>query len=196
MMGRQIEQGSLFYEFSLGDRIPSDRLLRKIDELLDLAFVREVMAKHYCAIGCPSVDPVLMVRMLLVGYLYGIRSERRLCEEVDLNLAYRWYCRLGLEGPVPDHSSLTKNRHGRFRDSKLMRVVFEHVVERCLTLGLAEVRHVAVDGAHMAAGVTRGRFVCTVEELPREGSSRAVREYFTELDEAIPDLEGVRRYKP
>ena len=195
-MGRQVEQGMLFYDFSLGDRVPADHLLRKVDELLDLAFVREVMAEHYSSAGRPSVDPVLMVRMLLVGYLYGVRSERRLCEEVDLNLAYRWYCRLGLEGRVPDHSTFTKNRHGRFHDSKLMRIVFEHVVERCLELGLAEVQHVAVDGAHMGASAARGRFVRTPEELPREGASRAVREYFTELDEAIPDLEGVRRYKP
>lgn len=196
MMGRQVEQGLLFYEFRLEDRVPTDHLLRRVDAILDLSFVHEVMAEHYSAIGRPSVDPVLMVRMLLVGYLYGVRSERRLCEEVDLNLAYRWFCRLGLDGRVPDHSTFTKNRHGRFRDSKLMRLVFERVVEQCLRLGIAEVRHVAVDGTHVNANASKDRFVDRVDELPREGASRAVRDYFTELDEAVPDLPGTTRHPP
>ena len=196
MMGRQVEQGSLFYEFRLEDRVPADHLLRKIDALLDLGFVHDVMAEHYSAIGRPSVDPVLMVRMLLVGYLFGVRSERRLCEEVDLNLAYRWFCRLGLDGRVPDHSTFTKNRHGRFRNSKLMRVVFERVVGQCLALGIAEVRHVAVDGTHVGASASAERFVRTADELPRDGASRAVRDYFADLDEAAPDLPGTTRQKP
>ena len=196
MMGRQVEQGSLFYEFRLEDRVPPDHLLRRVDRVLDLSFVHEVMAEHYSAIGRPSVDPVLMVRMLLVGYLYGVRSERRLCEEVDLNLAYRWFCRLGLDGRVPDHSTFTKNRHGRFRDSKLMRLVFERVVKQCLRLGIAEVRHVAVDGTHVNADASKDKFVDRADELPREGASRAVRDYFVDLDEAVPDLPGTTRHPP
>lgn len=196
MMGRQVEQGSLLYEFNLEDRVPTDHLLRRVDAILDLGFVHEVMAEHYSAIGRPSIDPVLMVRMLLVGSLYGVRSERRLCEEVDLNLGYRWFCRLGLDGRVPDHSTFTKNRHGRFRDSKLMRVVFERVVEQCLALGIAEVRHVAVDGTHITASASKDRFVKSADELPREGASRAVRDYFVDLDEALPDLPGTTRHPP
>ena len=196
MMGRQVEQGLLFYEFRLEDRVPADHLLRKINALLDLGFVRNVMAKHYSMIGRPSVDPVPMVRMLLVGHLFGVRSERRLCEEVELNLAYRWFCRLGLDGRVPDHSTFTKNRHGRFRGSKLMRIVFERVVEQCLSLGIAEVRHVAVDGTHVSASASAERFVRSADEPPREGASRAVRDYLTDLDKAASDLPGTTRQKP
>lgn len=196
MMGRQVEQAALFYEFRLEERVPADHLLRRVDAVLDLGFVREHMAQHYSSLGRPSVCPELMVRMLLVGYLFGIRSERRLCEEVDLNLAYRWFCRLGLEGRVPDHSTFTKNRHGRFRDSGLMREVFEHVVERCLAAGLASAEHVAVDGSHVQASADHHRRVAGEDELPREAASRAVREYWEGLDEALPDLEGVTRTMP
>lgn len=194
MMGRQSEQASLFYEFSLEDRVPAGHLLRRVDAVLDLGFVRGHMAEHYSTTGRPSIDPELMVRMLLVGYLVGIRSERRLCEEVDLNLAYRWFCRLDLSGKVPDHSTFTKNRHGRFRESDLMRTVFETIVERCLAAGIASPSHVAVDGSHIRASAAQDHCVAAVSELPgADCASRAVREYLSDLDEASSDLEGVRR---
>lgn len=196
MMGRQVEQGALFYEFRLEERVPADHLLRRVDAVLDLSWVRERMARHYSATGRPSVCPELMVRMLLVGYLYGIRSEHRLCEEVDLNLAYRWFCRLGLDGHVPDHSTFTKNRHGRFRESGLLRAVFEHVVERCLEAGLASAAHMAVDGSFVRADASHARCVTSNEELPREDASRAVRERFADLESALPDPEGVVRTPP
>src|SRR4051794_37056828 len=116
MMGRRVTAEPLFHTFRLEDHVPGDHPLRAVDALLDTAFVRRVMAPRYSPIGRPSVDPELMVRVLLVGYLGGIRSERRLCAEVHLNLAYRWFCRLGLGGAVPDHSTFSKNRHRRFRD--------------------------------------------------------------------------------
>ena len=126
MMGhRQVEQAALFYEFSLERHVPPDHLLRSIDRFVEFGELRREMAPFYSAIGRPSVDPELMIRMLIVGYCFGIRSERRLCEEVHLNLAYRWFCRLGLDGDVPDHSTFSKNRHGRFRDSDLLRRLFE-----------------------------------------------------------------------
>lgn len=113
MMGdRQVVQGSLFYEFSIETHVPADHLLRSIDRFVDLAELRSYLAPFYSTTGHPSVDPELMIRMLIVGYCFGIRSERRLCDEVHLNLAYRWFCRLGLEGRVPDHSTFSKNRHG------------------------------------------------------------------------------------
>lgn len=198
MMGRQVDQGALFYEVRLEDRVPEGHLLRRIDAILDLSFVREVMAPHYARDGRPSVDPELLIRMLLVGYLYGVRSERRLCEEVDLNLAFRWFCRLGLDGRVPDHSTFTKNRHGRFRDSGLMRELFERVVERCLSAGVADTTVVAVDGTHVSANASKERRVRSTDDLPREGenATRAVREYFADLDEAVPDLPGTKRQKP
>jgi transposase len=114
MMGhRQVEQAALFYEFSLQRHIPTDHLLRLIDEFVELGELRRELAPFYSAIGRPSVDPELMIRMLIVGYCFGIRSERRLCDEVHVNLAYRWFCRLGLDGDVPDHSTFSNNRHAR-----------------------------------------------------------------------------------
>ena len=114
MMGpRQVDQAALFYEFSLERHVPAGHLLRSIDRFVDLSEVRSHLAPFYSSTGRPSIDPELLVRMLLVGYCYGIRSERRLCEEVHLNLAYRWFCQLGLDGDVPDHSTFSKNRHGR-----------------------------------------------------------------------------------
>ena len=115
MMGpRQVEQGALFYEFSLDTHVPADHLLRSIDRFVDLTGLRQELAPFYVSTGRPSVDPELMIRMLIIGYCLGIRSERWLCDEVHLNLAYRWFCRLGLEGRVPDHSTFSKNRHGRW----------------------------------------------------------------------------------
>ena len=137
MMGpRQVEQGALFYEFSVDGHVPPEHLLRSIDRFVELSEPRRELAGFYSAIGRPSVDPELMIRMLIVGYCFGIRSERRLCEEVHLNLAYRCFCRLGLEGGVPDHSTFSKNRHGLFRDSDLFRRLFESVFARCIKEGL------------------------------------------------------------
>jgi transposase len=126
MMGeRTVLQEALFYSFSLEGHVPQDHLLRSIDRFFDLGAIREHLRPYYSEPGRPSIDPELMVRMLIIGYCMGMRSERRLCEEVHLNLAYRWFCRLGLGGRVPDHSTFSKNRHGRFRDSDLLRELFE-----------------------------------------------------------------------
>jgi len=134
MMGpRQEAQAALFYEFSLEDHVPQDHLLRSIDRFVDLSSIRAHLADFYSHTGRPSVDPELLIRMLLVGYCFGIRSERRLCEEVHLNLAYRWFCRLGLTDRMPDHSTFSKNRHGRFRESELLRALFEN--EPCRAIG-------------------------------------------------------------
>jgi transposase len=158
MMGQQAGlQERLFYEFRLDDWVPADHLLRKIDSVLDLGGLRHQLGPFYSHTGRPSVDPELMVRMLLVGYCYGIRSERRLCEETHLNLAYRWFCRLGLEGAVPDHSTFSKNRHGRFRESALFRGVFEEVVAGCMRAGLVSGEGFAIDASVIEADASRGR---------------------------------------
>jgi len=137
MMGaRQEAQAALFYEFSLEDHVPQDHLLRSIDLFVDLSDIRQYLAEFYSFTGRPSVNPELLIRMLLVGYCFGIRFERRLCEEVHLNLAYRWFCRLDLNDRVPDHSTFSKNRHGRFRESELLRHLFEVTVARCIAEGL------------------------------------------------------------
>src|SRR5258708_27327548 len=152
MMGhRQVEQAALFYEFSLERHIPADHLLRSIDRFVELGELRRELAAFYSTIGRPSIDPELMIRMLVIGYCFGIRSERRLCEEVHLNLAYRWFCRLGLDGRVPDHSTFSKNRHGRFRESDALRRLFESVVQRCIAEGLGNAHGFAVDASLIEA---------------------------------------------
>jgi transposase len=189
MMGpRQVAQGALFYEFSIEDHVPEDHLLRRIDRFLDLSDIRRHLAPHYSATGRPSVDPELMVRMLLAGYVMGIRSERRLCEEVHLNLAYRWFCRLDLTDPIPDHSTFSKNRHGRFRDSDLFRRLFEEVVARCIAEGLVGGEHFAVDASIIRADANKQNATpigeWPAEKLDPDDAPRAVREYLDTLDDA------------
>ena len=151
MMGMQAAPAQLFYDFCLDDHIPDDHLLRRIDQFVDLATIRTELKPFYSTIGRPSIDPELMMRMLIVGYCMGIRSERRLCEEVHLNLAYRWFCRLGLNGKVPDHSTFSRNRHGRFRQSDILRHLFEAILERCMQEGLVGGEGFAVDASLIAA---------------------------------------------
>jgi transposase len=185
MMGeRTVMQEALFYSFRIEDHVPQDHLLRSVDRFVDLTGVREHLKPFYSSTGRPSVDPELMIRMLLIGYCMGIRSERRLCEEVHLNLAYRWFCRLDLEGSVPDHSTFSKNRHGRFRDSDLLRKLFEMTVERCMREGLVGAEGFAVDASLIRADVHRQRSVPGEEGLPPEAAGRAVAEYLEVLDDA------------
>ena len=191
MMGRRVMTEPLFYTFRLEDHVPADHAWRAVDALLDTAFVRRVMAPHYSAIGRPSIDPELMIRMLLIGYLSGIRSERRLCAEVHLNLAHRWFCRLGLDGAVPDHSTFSKNRHNRFRDGGVFRAVFEEVVRRCAEAGLVPGEGAAVDGGQVEADASRhkrmpGNAMPEAWTADREAQSRPVREYLDALDAAAP----------
>lgn len=184
MMGeRRVAQDSLFYEFSLEGHVPINHLLRSIDRFVDLTGLRLHLSGFYSTTGRPSIDPELMIRMLLVGYCYGIRSERRLCEEVHLNLAYRWFCRLGLEGEVPDHSTFSKNRHGRFAESDVFRRLFEEVVARCIAEGLVGGEGFAVDASLIEADANRQRSVSAAEWKTPEAASRSVREYLAVLDE-------------
>ncbi|PPQ40855.1 transposase [Rhodopila globiformis] len=185
MMGdRRVDQAALFYEFSLERHVPADHLLRSIDRFVDLDGVRAHLRPYYSSTGRPSIDPELLIRMLLVGYCFGIRSERRLCEEVHLNLAYRWFCRLGLDGDVPDHSTFSKNRHGRFRDSDLLRLLFETVVRRCIEEGLVGGAGFAVDASLIKADANRQSGTDGANGLDPEVSSRAVDEYLAVLDDA------------
>src|SRR6202795_2569077 len=186
MMGpRQVEQGVLFYNFSLDARVPGDHLLRSIDRFVDLSELRRELAPFYSMLGRPSIDAELMMRMLICGYCMGIRSERRLCEEVHLNLAYRWFCRLGLDGRVPDHSTFSKNRHGRFRQSDLLRRLFETVLRRCINEGLVGGEGFAVDASLIKAEANRQKGIEGEKGLPPEATGRAVDEYFAVLDDAV-----------
>lgn len=189
MMGpRQEAQGALFYEFSIEDHVPRDHILRGIDRFVELSGIRGRLAPFYSSTGRPSVDPELMIRMLLVGYVMGIRSERRLCDEVHLNLAYRWFYRLDLTDPVPDHSTFSKNRHGRFRDSDLLRHLFETVVARCIEEGLANGQRFAADASLIQADANRQNSSpqrdWAPEKIAPEDAPRAVREYLDTLDDA------------
>ena len=187
MMGhRKADQNRLFYSFNLDDHIPQNHLLRGIDQCLDLSDLRKQLADHYSHTGRPSIDPELMIRMLIVGYSYGIRSERRLCEEVHLNLAYRWFCRLGLEEAVPDHSTFSKNRHGRFRDNGTFRWLFEEVVRRCMAVGLVKGEGFAVDASLIEANASHQHSIQPGERCDwanPEIDTRAMREYLAALDE-------------
>ena len=185
MMGWQTDgQERLFYSFNLDDHIPPNHLLRSIDQCLDLSELHEHLADFYSQTGRPPIDPELMIRMLIVGYCYGIRSERRLCDEVHLNLAYRWFCRLGLDGTVPDHSTFSKNRHGRFRECDLLRQLFDTVLRRCMMEGLVGGERFAVDASLIRAEANRERSVPGDPGLPPEASSRAIDEYLAVLDDA------------
>lgn len=189
MMGpKQEAQGALFYEFSIEHHVPQDHLLRSIDRFVDLDGIRNHLVPFYSSTGRPSIDPELLIRMLLVGYSLGIRSERRLCEEVHLNLAYRWFCRLDLTDAVPDHSTFSKNRHGRFRDSDLLRKLFETVVARCIAEGLVSGQRFAADASLIEADANKQNSTAREDwdhgTIDPSDAPRAVREYLDVLDEA------------
>lgn len=190
MMGhRSRAQDALFYAFNLEDHIPANHLLRSIDHFLDLSGLHDHLADFYSHTGRPSVDPELMIRMLVIGYCFGIRSERKLCEEVHLNLAYRWFCRLCLEDRVPDHSTFSKNRHGRFRESETFRHVFETVLRRCMSEGLVGGEGFAVDASVIKADANRAKGLSKggIKEWSQgDAPSRAVREYLEALKEENP----------
>ena len=160
MMGRQNnDQGPLFYEFCLDEAVPDDHLVRKIEAVLDLSWVYAELAPHYPTLGRPSVDPVLMIRMLIIGYVFGLRSERLLCREMQVNFAYRWFCKLGIEHKIPDHSAFSRARNERFRDSGIFRRVFERVVEACIAAGLVGGEGFAVDASLIAADANKQRSI-------------------------------------
>ena len=189
MLGpRQDTQGAVFYEFSIEGHVPSDHMLRSVDRFVDLSGIRQHLAPFYSKTGRPSVDPELMIRMLLIGYIMGIRSERRLCEEVHLSLAYRWFRRLDLTRPVPDHSTFSKNRHGRLRDSDLLRHLFETGVARCISEGLASGQRLAADASLVQADANRQNSTPQADWNPTridpDDAPRAVREYLSTLDDA------------
>jgi transposase len=187
MMGRlKSDQGQLFYEFHLSDAVPEDHLVRKIDTALDLSWLRGELAPHYSSMGRPSIDPELMIRMLVVGYVFAIRSERLLCREVQVNLAYRWFCRLGIEDAIPDHSVFSRARNERFREGEVFRGVFERVVEACIASGLVGGEGFAVDASLIQADANKQRSIAGQDwrrDCDPARSSRAVKEYLATLDD-------------
>jgi len=188
MMGRlNHDQGRLFYSFCLEEAVPDDHLVRKVAAVLDLSWVHAELAAHYPDNGRPSIDPELMIRMLIIGYVFAIRSERALCRDVQVNLAYRWFCGLSIEDNIPDHSAFSRARNERFRDSDIFRRVFEHVVETCIAAGFVGGEGFAVDASLIVADANKQRSIPGAEwnkERAAKDASRAVKEYLATLDDA------------
>jgi transposase len=204
MMGRQSgDQASLIYEFCLDDRVPKNHLLRRINVFVTaaLADVHEQLDAHYSEIGRPSIDPELMIRMLIVGYCYGLRSERKLTQEVELHLAYRWFCRLDLDDKVPHHSTFSENRLHRFRESDIFRHIFECVVAACMAAGLVKGEGFAVDASVMEANASRyqGKAPEELDWTEKQRQKRAVAEYLVALEgesEPNPDRKPPKVISP
>src|SRR5215470_15617167 len=191
MMGHQARSEALFYYFRLEDHIPENHLLRLIDKHVSLEFVRQQLKDSYSETGRPSIDPELLLRILLIGYLYGITSERRLVEELRMHLAWRWFTGLGFDQEIPHHSTFSKNRHGRFQESKLFEQLFERIVRQCVEVGLVRDKHLSVDGSLVEANAAKA------SRIPREQLVEAaqvhytLREYLKELEEQNPVEEPV-----
>jgi transposase len=188
MMGRlKHDQQQLFYSFRLDEAVPDDHPVRKIAAVLDLSWVHSELAPFYPKMGRPSIDPELMLRMLIIGYVFAIRSERAICRDLQVNLAYRWFCRLSIEDKIPDHSIFSRARHERFRESNALRRVFERVVEACIAAGLVGGEGFAVDASLIAADANKQRSIPGSEwnkTRDTQRASRAMKEYLATLDDA------------
>jgi transposase len=193
MMGRHDRSEALFYYFRLEDQIPGTHLLRLIDKHIRFEFVRQQLKDSYSETGRPSIDPELLLRMLLIGYLYGISSERKLVEELRMHLAWRWFTGLGFDQEIPHHSTFSKNRHGRFQESKLFEQLFEQIVRQCVEVGLVQGKHLSVDGSFVEANAAKE------SRIPREQLAEAaqvhqtVRQYLKEVEEQNPVEEPVHQ---
>jgi transposase len=183
MMGQHDRSEALFYYFRLEDQVPESHILRLIEKHISFAFVREKLKESYSETGRPSIDPELLLRILLIGYLYGITSERKLVEELRMHLAWRWFTGLGFDQEIPHHSTFSKNRHGRFQESKLFEQLFEQVVRQCVEVGLVQGKHLSVDGSFVEANAAKE------SRIPREQLGEAaqvhhtVRRYLEELEQ-------------
>src|SRR5262245_10634948 len=188
MMGRlNRDQGQLFYALCLDDLVPDDHRVREIAAVLELSWVHTELAPYYSPLGRPSIDPELMIRMLIIGYVFAVRSERLLCREMKVNLAYRWFCGLSIEDNIPDHSVFSRARGERFRESDLFRCVFEHVVEACIAAGLVGGEDFAVDASLIVADANKQRSIPGKDwdrNRDPETASRAVKEYLASRDDA------------
>jgi transposase len=195
MMGQHDRSEALFYYFRLEDQVPENHLLRLIEKHISFAFVRQQLKDRYSEMGRPSIDPELLLRILLIGYLYGITSERKLVEELRMHLAWRWFTGLSFDQEIPHHSTFSKNRHGRFQESKLFEELFEQIVRQCVEVGLVEGKHLSVDGSFVEANAAKE------SRIPREQLGEAaqvnqtVRQYLVELEQQNPTEEPVHEQK-
>lgn len=193
MMGHQSRGEALFYYFRLEDQVPENHLLRLIDKHVSFEFVREQLKSSYSDTGRPSIDPELLLRILLIGYLYGITSERRLVEELRMHLAWRWFTGLGFDQEIPHHSTFSKNRHGRFQESKLFEQLFEQIVRQCMEVGLVEGKQLSVDGTFVEANAAKESRVPREQLTEAAKVHRTVRQYLEEVEEQNPVEEPVHK---
>lgn len=189
MMGRQDKQLRMVV-FDLSSMIPKDHLLRAIKENIDFNFIYEAVSDRYSPIGRPSIDPTLLIKMLLIGFIYGIKSERRLEEEVHLNLAYRWFCDLDLEDRVPDHSTFSQNRRRRFCDGQVFEDIWVGVLKQILAMGLIQGDVIACDGTYIPANVS-GKNLIEQDTLIRKG----MHSYLDALDEELSQEPGYEQHE-
>ena len=193
MMGHHSRGDALFYYFRLEDQVPENHLLRLIDKHISFDFVRERLKESYSDTGRPSIDPELLLRILLIGYLYGITSERKLVEELRMHLAWRWFTGLGFDQEIPHHSTFSKNRHGRFQESKLFEQLFEEIVARCLQAGLVRGDELSVDGSFVEANAAKESRVPREQLAESAHVHRTVRQYLKEVEEQNPTEEPVHQ---
>ena len=193
MMGHHSRGEALFYYFRLEDQVPENHLLRLIDKHISFEFVREQLKDSYSENGRPSIDPELLLRILLIGYLYGITSERRLVEELRMHLAWRWFTGLGFDQEIPHHSTFSKNRHGRFQESKLFEELFEHIVRQCVEVGLVQGKHLSVDGSFVEANASKESRIRREQLVEAAQVNHTVRQYLVELEQQNPAEEPVHQ---
>ena len=191
MMGHHARSEALFYYFRLEDQVPENHLLRLIDKHISFSFVREQLKASYSENGRPSIDPELLLRILLIGYLYGVTSERKLVEELRMHLAWRWFTGLGFDEEIPHHSTFSKNRHGRFQESKLFEQLFEQIVRQCVEVGLVQGQHLSVDGSLVEANAAKESRIPREQLVEAAQVHYAVRQYLQELEQQNPVEEPV-----
>src|SRR6202051_2308461 len=193
MTGQHPRSEALFYYFRLEDQVPEHHLLRLIDKHISFDFVREQLRDSYSDTGRPSIDPDLLLRILLIGYLYGMTSERKLVEELRMHLAWRWFTGLGFDQEIPHHSTFSKNRHGRFQESKLFEELFEPIVRQCVEVGLVQGKHLSVDGSFVEANASKESRIPREQLAETAQVNRTVRQYLTELEQQNPAEEPVHQ---
>src|SRR5690348_12398046 len=193
MMGLHSRSEALFYYFRLEDQIPENHLLRLIDKHVSFEFVRQQLKDSYSETGRPSIDPELLLRILLIGYLYGISSERKLVDELRMHLAWRWFTGLGFDQEIPHHSTFSKNRHGRFQESKLFEQLFERIVNQCVEVGLVQGKHLSVDGSFVEANAAKESRIPREQLAEARSEERTVQQYLVELEQTNPIEEPVHR---
>jgi len=191
MMGQHDRSEALFYYFRLEDQVPESHLLRLIEKHISFAFVRERLKGSYSEMGRPSIDPELLLRIMLIGYLYGVTSERKLVEELRMHLAWRWFTGLGFDQEIPHHSTFSKNRHGRFQESKLFEQLFEEIVKQCVEVGLVRGEHLSVDGSFIEANAAKESRIPREQLVEAAQVNRTVRQYLVELEKQNPVEEPV-----